>query len=429
MLALLRDAFGFADLAEPPREWASRPLGGQDARPPWPLTAIDPAGRVPLVCVPAGSGLDTSHQALGDGHRRRSAFGLVQEFLNTADQALWGICSDGLRLRLVRDNASLTRPALVELDLSRVFTEGLYPDFAAAWLLLHRSRFGRADQSPDTCPLDAWRSAAREEGTLARARLRGGFEDALLTLGQGLLAHPSNQALRQALHGVTLTRHDYFGQLLRLVYRFILLLTVEERGLLHPKGTPGEVQDRYTSGYSFAGARNAAERKRLINELPVRNPELADEWNRESRVAQGTTHFVRQAGRYPLCGKGDINTYALFAEHNWRLDIGHSIRIAVCRGGYRAQEACMIPTPIWDTLLEKAATDNGFDLQGTQDGAWITFASSQTGLRIWLRVLDGPAYQRFGMGFQTPSCPGVTTGGRRALRGDRSRQTHSALTW
>jgi len=70
---------------------------------------------------------------------------------------------------------------------------------------------------------------------------------------------------------------------------------------------------------TIAGARNAAERKRLINELPVRNPELADEWNRESRVAQGTTHFVRQAGRYPLCGKGDINTYALFAEHNWRL--------------------------------------------------------------------------------------------------------------
>lgn len=70
---------------------------------------------------------------------------------------------------------------------------------------------------------------------------------------------------------------------------------------------------------TIASARNAAERKRLINELPFSNPELAEEWSRESRVAQGTTHFVRQAGRYPLCGKGDVNTYALFAEHNWRL--------------------------------------------------------------------------------------------------------------
>ena len=269
MLALLRDAFGFTDLAErPPR---GTPLfgGPEDGdREPvmlgdsaWPLTAIDPVGRVPLVCAPAGSGLDTPHQTLGDGHRRRSAFGLVQEFLNTADQALWGLCADGLRLRLVRDNASLTRPAWVELDLARVFTEGLYPDFAAAWLLLHRSRFGRADQDPDTCPLEAWRSAAREEGTLARARLRGGFEDALLTLGQCFLAHPANQALRLALHGGTLNKHDYFGQLLRLVYRFIFLLTVEERGLLHPKGTPGEVQGRYAAGYSLQRLRDRAARR------------------------------------------------------------------------------------------------------------------------------------------------------------------------
>jgi hypothetical protein len=52
----------------------------------------------------------------------------------------------------------------------------------------------------------------------------------------------------------------------------------------------------------------------------------------------------------------------------------------------------MIPTPIWGTLLEKAATDNGFDLEGAREGEWIPFASSQTSLRIWLRVLDGPLY-------------------------------------
>ncbi|WP_373508939.1 hypothetical protein [Thiocapsa sp.] len=54
--------------------------------------------------------------------------------------------------------------------------------------------------------------------------------------------------------------------------------------------------------------------------------------------------------------------------------------------------ARMIPTPIWGTLLEKAATDNGFDLEGAREGEWIPFASSQTSLRIWLRVLDGPLY-------------------------------------
>ena len=66
----------------------------------------------------------------------------------------------------------------------------------------------------------------------------------------------------------------------------------------------------------IATARNAAERKRLIAALPVTNLVLWKEWTSASRVAQGQSHFVRQSGRYPLCGKGDVNTYALFAEHN-----------------------------------------------------------------------------------------------------------------
>src|SRR5262249_41030431 len=28
------------------------------------------------------------------------------------------------------------------------------------------------------------------------------------------------------------------------------------------------------------------------------------------------SHVVRQSGRYPLCGRGDVNTYSLFAELN-----------------------------------------------------------------------------------------------------------------
>ncbi|WP_295612242.1 HNH endonuclease [uncultured Lamprocystis sp.] len=49
-------------------------------------------------------------------------------------------------------------------------------------------------------------------------------------------------------------------------------------------------------------------------------------------------------------------------------------------------------SPIDRTRLEKTATDNGFDLEGATDGAWLPFASSQTSLRIWLRVLEGTLY-------------------------------------
>jgi hypothetical protein len=52
----------------------------------------------------------------------------------------------------------------------------------------------------------------------------------------------------------------------------------------------------------------------------------------------------------------------------------------------------MIPAPIWLTLLEKAATDNGFDLEGARDGDWIAFKSSQTRLRIWLSAPESAVY-------------------------------------
>ena len=69
----------------------------------------------------------------------------------------------------------------------------------------------------------------------------------------------------------------------------------------------------------IAKTQNAAERKKLIAALPATNPVLWREWSSASRVAQGQSHFVRQSGRYPLCGKGDVNTYALFAEHNLQM--------------------------------------------------------------------------------------------------------------
>lgn len=40
------------------------------------------------------------------------------------------------------------------------------------------------------------------------------------------------------------------------------------------------------------------------------------------------------------------------------------------------------------TRLEKAAADNGFDLDLPQDGDWIAFASSHTTLRIWLTAFE-----------------------------------------
>jgi len=243
VLALLRESFGFGTLAQAePVVLAERS---------YPVGYLALGGRVPVVIAPAGTGLDTLAPAFGDGSRRRSAFGLAQEYLNAADGAKWGLASDGTTLRIVRDNASLTRPAWIEADLQRIFTEERYADFAALWLLAHETRFGREGQTAAECALETWRDAGREEGTRAREHLRRGVEEALIALGQGFLAHPDNQALRAALQSGELSTKDYFNQLLRLVYRLIFLLTVEERGLLHPDGADEKTKSLYAEGYSL----------------------------------------------------------------------------------------------------------------------------------------------------------------------------------
>ena len=70
---------------------------------------------------------------------------------------------------------------------------------------------------------------------------------------------------------------------------------------------------------SIANAENAAIRKDMIAALPASDPNLWAEWRLARRAAQGEAHFARASGRFPLCSHGRINTYPLFAEHNWRV--------------------------------------------------------------------------------------------------------------
>lgn len=57
-----------------------------------------------------------------------------------------------------------------------------------------------------------------------------------------------------------------------------------------------------------------ATRKRMIADLASNNPDLALAHSLAKREADGISHFARTSQRYPLCGRGRINTYALFAE-------------------------------------------------------------------------------------------------------------------
>jgi type I restriction-modification system DNA methylase subunit len=64
----------------------------------------------------------------------------------------------------------------------------------------------------------------------------------------------------------------------------------------------------------IANAANKAEREKLIKLLPTERPMLWRDFQNALRRAQGESHLLRNSGVYPLCGRGDVNTYAVFSE-------------------------------------------------------------------------------------------------------------------
>jgi N-6 DNA Methylase len=272
---LLRDAFGYTavgactgitlgDRSYPITHLASSPL--------------HPERALPIVVAPHNLGLDdadTRFAIQGSGSRKKTAFQLAQELLNASPDHQWAIVTNGKTLRLLRDAATLTRPSYLDIDLQDLLSGQRFAEFAYAWRLLHASRAGLVGGTADApAPVvwEAWREAGQEEGTRVRDGLRLGVTEALITLGQGFVQHPANDALRQALQEGSLTKEAYFAQLLRLIYRFIFIFSVEERGLV-PNAPQNDddpaiaraklaASQAYAQGYALARLRDLALRRR-----------------------------------------------------------------------------------------------------------------------------------------------------------------------
>ncbi len=221
---------------------------------------------VPILLTTRDFNLDRADPRFGYEGRRQAPHGLMQEFLNAEDDCLWGIVSNGSKLRVLRDNPSLTRPAYIEADLDLVFTEELFPDFAALWLAAHASRFAPKNGKLSSCVIEDWRAKAHETGERVLENLRDGVTEALRQFGNGLLQHPDNNGLRSALREGSLTPDAFFEQLLRLVYRMLFLFTVEERDLLHAPNATDEQREIYAQGYSLSRLRERALRRRYYDQ-------------------------------------------------------------------------------------------------------------------------------------------------------------------
>lgn len=217
-------------------------------------------GHVPVHMLGWNVDLDKRAATNIRGASRTAPHSLIQELLNRTDQHLWAILTNGKRLRLLRDNIVMGRPAFIEFDLEGMFTGEQFADFAILYVLAHATRL-RSEQ-PSDCILEQWRTTAITDGTRALDHLRDGVVEALRTLGTGFLEHPDNVDLRDLIaanHGAT---DDYYRWLLRLVYRLIFLFVAEDRDLLHAEDTPKSVRQRYADYFSTQHLRELATRRR-----------------------------------------------------------------------------------------------------------------------------------------------------------------------
>ena len=84
----------------------------------------------------------------------------------------------------------------------------------------------------------------------------------------------------------------------------------------------------------IANAGTGAARKRMIDALAEEDPVLFFTFLEDRRFYDGISYFISNSGRYPLCGRGRINTYAIFAE---------SMRLIQ---NQRSRVGCIVPSGI-----------------------------------------------------------------------------------
>jgi hypothetical protein len=144
----------------------------------------------PLHIVGARQGLD---RAPASGRPRLSPHALMQEYLNRTEH-LWGVVTNGLTLRLLRNSAFIHQQAYIEFDLRTMLEEQRFNDFAALYRLLHRTRFPRGVADAADCLLEQYYQLSIQQGGRVRERLREGVEEAIVRLANGFLSHPANEA-------------------------------------------------------------------------------------------------------------------------------------------------------------------------------------------------------------------------------------------
>lgn len=198
---------------------------------------------------------------------RLSPHALVQEYLNNTEH-LFALVTNGRQLRLLRDATRLVRMSYLEFDLERMFEEELYADFSLLYRTLHVTRMPETMESGAEAVIEHYHLESLASGTRIREKLSEAVENSIKTLANGFLSHKNNTDLIGLIENNRLDADTFYTYQLRLIYRILFLIVLEERKLIFPDDLPEEQQrfrDIYYRYYSIERLRKLTENRVYVD--------------------------------------------------------------------------------------------------------------------------------------------------------------------
>ncbi|MFC1533650.1 Eco57I restriction-modification methylase domain-containing protein [Thermodesulfobacteriota bacterium] len=218
-------------------------------------------GHYPVHVVGFNDSLDKKRD---QGGTRMSPHALLQEYINVTEH-LYTIVTNGNYLRLLRDSSRLIKLSFIEFDLETMMEEEHYADFAIMFRLLHVSRMPLKMDLGAESLIEKYHQDALDSGSRIREGLSEAVENSIQSLSNGFLQHPDNNELRDLIETKSISESHFYQYQLRIIYRLLFLMVIEERNLIFPENGDKTKRDIYYEYYSVDKLRKLCEKQYLAD--------------------------------------------------------------------------------------------------------------------------------------------------------------------
>ena len=216
----------------------------------------------PVHIVGFNDSLDRKRE---EGGTRMSPHALLQEYINL-NENLYAIVTNGLHLRLLRDSSRLIKLSFIEFDLETMMDEEHFADFAIMYRLLHSSRMpAKIDLGAESL-IEKYHQDALDSGSRIREGLSQAVESSIRSLANGFLNHHDNTGLRENIDTEQIKPTAFYQYQLRLIYRLLFLMVIEERNLVFPADADKKQREIYYEYYSVNHLRKLCEKQYLADQ-------------------------------------------------------------------------------------------------------------------------------------------------------------------